>query len=418
METNNPSIEKMVIANLWTNYDKLDISIVNPNWFTDNRMRSIWIDSLKWISEKGDKDPVSFDHLHKYNVTQIITDCHNFPVTEHHFEEHVRLLRAESDKHSVWSLLSLVNNDFLVDTETAIKMVKEWVVNYDSKQILNVSLKDPKEEAFEYIEHLEHKKSLGNAPEFSCGDNFKYLDLKIWGFGRGELVIIGGATGKGKSTLALNFCHSLIENQKKVLYFSTEMSRNEKRDRFMSLSCQIPAWKFRRADFDMNEISIINKKNEEISTNGFLTIEDQPSPTLLDIETVAKRVKPQVIVIDHLQRCSFGKEDRNDLAVGKFVKGLKSLARTLDCPIIVLSQLNRGDGINPNRKPQLRDLKESSGIEQEADIVMFLSSNLDQIPTDDNEGLILDVAKNRHGSIGFVKINFQKNFLKMYEVME
>lgn len=148
-----------------------------------------------------------------------------------------------------------------------------------------------------------------------------------------------------------------------------------------------------------------------------LFIDDTPGQSILEIRTKARKLHSQVglklLVVDYLQLVVGDKSYESRVQeVGAISQGLKNLARELRVPVLALSQLNRGIENRTDKSPQLSDLRESGSIEQDADVVMFLYRNDDNLVED----VKLSIAKHRNGGLGVIDLKFKGDRVKFYGV--
>ncbi len=174
----------------------------------------------------------------------------------------------------------------------------------------------------------------------------------------------------------------------------------------------LPAWMLRKRSVPKNRYEELMDIMRDLSETKNLRICDEPRPGLSYIERgMAVNKDVDVVIVDYLTRCAMPKADRHDLAVTEFVSGLKNIARRHDCHVVACSQLNRRvDSEKNERKPILSDLRDSGGIEQEADSVWLLSAD-----APGSDLYTLNVAKNRHGFMGGMTLEFDRNHLKFKE---
>ena len=118
-----------------------------------------------------------------------------------------------------------------------------------------------------------------------------------------------------------------------------------------------------------------------------------------------------IIVIDYLQLMTLGKAERNDIAIGDITRNLKKMAKEFDCTIVLLSQLNRSVDNRPNKRPVMADLKESSAIEQDADVIFFLYRDEVYNPQSEQKGICeIITAKQRNGETGIDRVLFEGQY--------
>jgi replicative DNA helicase len=271
------------------------------------------------------------------------------------------------------------------------------------------------------------------APEGLLGVASGYiaLDALTNGFQSPDLVIVAARPSMGKSAFAL-CCgrNAAIDFDKKVLVFSLEMSTVQITQRLISADTEIPLEKIRKGNLDDTEIEILDRKGANLGITGRLFIDDTPAISILELSAKAKRHKLQfgldMIIVDYLQLMKgvSNKQGMREQEIASISAGLKSLAKTLDIPVIALSQLSRAVESRPggSKRPMLSDLRESGAIEQDADVVMFLyrpeyyglTEDEDGMPT---QGMVeIITAKHRSGICDTVKLRANLSIMKFYDL--
>jgi len=202
------------------------------------------------------------------------------------------------------------------------------------------------------------------------------LDDVVNGFQPGQMVIVAGRPGSGKSTLGLDFCRSAaVHHNLTSAFFSLEMTRSEIMMRLLSAESTIHLNSIRNG---MNDSDWEKLGPRMASVSGApMFIDDSPNLTMMDIRAKARRLKQRhdlrLMVIDYIQLMSSGKKvESRQLEVSEFSRQIKLLAKELEVPIIALSQLNRGNEQRADKRPQVSDLRESGSLEQDADIVILV----------------------------------------------
>ena len=247
---------------------------------------------------------------------------------------------------------------------------------------------------------------------------YKFDKLTL-GLHRGELVILAARPAQGKTALAMNIAHNCAQSRKTVAVFSLEMSRESLLTRMICARARVDQMTFRAGHLDKEQRRRVQQAFAEISEMP-LFIDDNPAATLKSIRTKLlahgeRRGSLDLVVIDYLQlMTSPSKENRNQ-EVGALSRGLKILARELRVPLLVLSQLSRApEHRHGNHRPQLSDLRDSGGVEQDADLVTFIFREEMYKPDDPTlRGLAeLIIAKQRNGPVGTQKLTFLHAFTK------
>ncbi len=247
------------------------------------------------------------------------------------------------------------------------------------------------------------------------------VDRIIGGFHRSDLVIIGARPGMGKTSLILNMArHIAVTAKKKVAFFNLEMSRDQLAQRLLSFDAGIDISRLRQGGLDLDEWRRVNTATT-ILYEGDLYVDETSAITVQQIKSKLRRNKPDIVFIDYLQLLQpTGRGKSRVEEVSAMTRDLKVMAKELNIPVIVCSQLSRaGQQRGTSHVPQLSDLRESGSIEQDADIVLLLHrphyyENTADEPTegsDPNEALCI-VAKNRHGPTEKAKLRWDGRYAK------
>lgn len=241
---------------------------------------------------------------------------------------------------------------------------------------------------------------------------FNDLDRNTTGFHPGDLVIVAGRPSMGKTSFALNIAeHAVMYEKKPALVFSMEMPAEQLALRMLSSFARIPMGRLRSGDLDDRDMDRL------VSQTGFLReaplyIDETGAMSPLDVRARARRVKARhglgLIVVDYIQLMQIpGNKDGRVNEISEISRSLKALAKELEVPVIALSQLNRGVEQRDNKRPRMADLRESGGIEQDADLVLFIYRDevYNKDSPDKGTAEIL-IAKQRNGPLGVVKTAF------------
>tara|TARA_B100001057_G_scaffold499913_1_gene612484 strand:+ start:1931 stop:3397 length:1467 start_codon:yes stop_codon:yes gene_type:complete len=292
---------------------------------------------------------------------------------------------------------------------------------------------------------------------------FRDLDKKLGGLHKSDLIIIAGRPSMGKTALGTNIafnCATKYQEDKddfgnikvidggKVAFFSLEMSSEQLATRILAERSRITGDKMRKAEFSKDDFNKIAKTSSELE-NLNLIIDDNPILTIPGLRARARRLKRlhniDLLIIDYLQLMSGASNNRNDgrvQEISEITRGLKSIAKELNVPIIALSQLSRQVEQREDKRPQLSDLRESGTIEQDSDVVMFIyresyylerlmpirkpeeddikynerMSRWQQLTDDSYNKAEIIIAKQRHGPIGSIKMHFDANYTKFSDL--
>jgi replicative DNA helicase len=292
-------------------------------------------------------------------------------------------------------------DDFIQDVESSF-----FKLTNDAKSggmiKLNASLK-------QNLKELEDTTRMtGEISGLSTG--YPDLDQRLLGMQPGQLIILAARPAMGKTSLALNIAvHSCIQSGLPVAIFSLEMLATELSMRLLTGRAKVDSKRVRKKAFLDTDLRNIAKATQELSSLP-IYINDSGNTTILDIQSQSRKIKADqglgLIVIDYLQLMgSTSKTIQREQQIAEISRGLKTMAKELGCPVIGLSQLNRGVESRPNKRPTTADLRESGAIEQDADIVMFVYRDEVYNPDTKEPGIAeIIVGKNRAGEIGTTKL--------------
>ena len=262
--------------------------------------------------------------------------------------------------------------------------------------------------SFEQIERLHDNDTAITGLETGFTD----FDELTAGLQPANLVIIAARPAMGKSTLVTNMVtHVTASLRRPAVLFSLEMSQMEIVMRMLSAEARIDSERLRPGGLRTEDWPKLSKAIGRLA-EAPLFIDDTPGINLMEIRSKARRLKQQrgldMIVVDYLQLMeSHRRVDSRVQEVAEFSRGLKVLAKELDCPVIALSQLSRKPEERTDRRPQLADLRESGSIEQDADIVCFIYRDEVYNPESEHKGEAeLIVAKHRNGPLRTIRLSF------------
>lgn len=237
------------------------------------------------------------------------------------------------------------------------------------------------------------------------------LDRKTSGLQGGDLIILAGRPSMGKSTMAVNIAeHIAIREGRPVMVFSLEMSARSLGLRITSSQTRIDFKRLRHMDLQDHEWAFLTSASHRVG-NAPLLIDDAAGLTIGDITARARRAHRELgglalIVVDYLQLITTrGRVENRNIEVSKISQGLKALAKSLDVPVIALSQLSRAVEQRADKRPMMSDLRDSGGIEQDADLIAFIyRDEVYNSQSQDKGTAELIIAKQRNGETGTVRL--------------
>jgi len=276
--------------------------------------------------------------------------------------------------------------------------------------------------------HMQIVETRSQTDGFVTGlsTGFVGLDKITTGLHEGNLIILAARPAMGKTALALNIAkHVATMERKPAVIFSLEMGAEELIERMVASEGMIPGYHLKTGNLSTDEWKrLVHAQNNLYDVPIF--VDDTAGIRISDIRSKARKLSQEmgglgIIIIDYLQLITGSKRENRQQIVSEISRELKILAKDLRVPVIALSQLSRSVEQRQDKRPMLSDLRESGSIEQDADIVAFLyrdayyqKEQADSQEANNVTELILE--KNRHGSLGTVKLYFHKEYTKFSSV--
>jgi len=259
----------------------------------------------------------------------------------------------------------------------------------------------------------------GNVTGIPTG--FIDLDAKTAGFQRSNLIILAARPAMGKTAFALNVAlQAAIKGKATVLVFSLEMGKEELGQRLLSMESRIEMQKLKTGQLERKDWEDINLGLDALSKANIF-IDDTPGISIMEMKNKCRRLKAEkgldMIVVDYLQLMNYeGRNESRQQEISALSRYLKLLAREMDCPVILLSQLSRAPEQRTDHRPILSDLRESGSIEQDADIVIFLYRDDYYNPETDKPGVCeVIIAKQRSGPTGTVELTWLGKYTRFVD---
>lgn len=343
-----------------------------------------------------------------------LTDLINAVPTSAHVAEYANIVREKKVRRDLIAAASEINERAIEhdDFETLLDKVEKKIFDISTRSRTQkfVHIKDELAGAYERLEKLHEGGGLLRG----VPSGFRGLDNILSGFQKSDLVIVGARPSFGKTALVLDIAREAAIKGYSIGIFSLEMSREQVIDRLIASQAQIPLWHLRTGRLrGEEEFSLIQRALDDLSDKPIF-IDDTPSPNILQMRSMARRLqleqKLDLLIVDYLQLIQPRTTSDNMVSqVTEISRGLKSLARELNIPVIAVSQLSRNVEQREVKIPKLSDLRESGSLEQDADVVLFLyrkdREKMD-LPEEEQNLVEIIVAKHRNGPLGAVKLRF------------
>jgi replicative DNA helicase len=330
-------------------------------------------------------------------------------------EYYARIVKEKSTLRSlIFSANKILANAYEADQEADLILdeAESAIFSVADDRIKSgfIPMRDLVRDSFPKIELLFEHKSLITG----IATGFTEIDRMTRGFQRGDLIIVAARPSMGKTSLVLNIAQHVAANNGVAGFFSLEMSKEQLFMRMLASEAKIDNYRLMSGQIGQKEYGNITHALEILSASH-LYIDDTAGVGVLEMRAKARRLQAEhgldLLAVDYIQLMTGrGRFENRTLELASISRSLKGLAKELNVPIVVLSQLSRAPEARSDKRPQLSDLRESGALEQDADVVilifreeMYKQTN-EPSETDGIAELIL--AKQRNGPTGIVKLAF------------
>jgi len=345
-----------------------------------------------------------------------LTDLINSVPTATHISYYAKLVKQKKLLRDLIGASAEINErvfDTSEDPEDLLDEVEQkiFAISQKSRPQNFVPIKDELKAAYERIEKL-HQGERGLR---GVSTGFDELDNYLSGLQRSDLIILGARPSLGKTALCLDIArNAAIKTKTPVGIFSLEMSKDQVIDRLIAAEAQVALWKLRTGRLTEDiEFEMIQEALDRLS-QAPIFIDDTPSANIIQVRSMVRRLQAEhglgLLVVDYIQLIQPRTNTNNMVqAMTEVSRGLKSLARELEVPILAAAQLSRAVEQREIKIPRLADLRESGSIEQEADVVLFIyrkdRDKFEPSLEDQNTAEII-IAKHRNGPLASVQLKF------------
>lgn len=313
----------------------------------------------------------------------------------------------------------------IVDKSYRQKTDAAQVLDYAEQGIFDIARMNQKKDftplkdiLWENMDEIDRLAGLdGSLTGLTTG--FVDLDARTSGLQKSDLIILAARPSMGKTAFVLNIAqNAALKASAKVLIFSLEMSKEQLGQRLLSIDSCVELSKLKSGDLSRGDWEDLNIAIDRLS-KAEIYIDDTPGISVMEMKNKCRRLKAEkgldLVIVDYLQLMSLeGRSEGRQQEVSTLSRMLKQLAREMECPVIVLSQLSRAVEQRMDHRPQLSDLRESGAIEQDADIVMFLYRDEYYNPETTEKPNVCEViiAKQRNGPTGSLDLAWLGKYTK------
>jgi replicative DNA helicase len=329
-----------------------------------------------------------------------------------HVEYYARIVeRTATMRRLIDAGASIVGFGFRDDLEVedALDLAERTIFDVAQRRTTTefVQIQQVIEELFDKLDILQQDRgALVGVPT-----GFSELDKLTGGFQRSDLIIVAARPSFGKSSFALGIAHTAaVLHGRTVGIFSLEMQAEQVVQRILSIETSVDIHKIRVGNISDREWMSLSRALGRVGESP-IYIDDSPVLTVMDVKSKSRRLQAEhgldLIVVDYLQLMQGQRSENRVQQIAEISRGLKSLARELNVPVIALSQLSRAIESRTDHRPMLSDLRESGSIEQDADIVIFIHREDKFNPDTDLKNVAeIILAKHRNGPTDKFSVHF------------
>src|SRR5687767_13089810 len=329
-------------------------------------------------------------------------------------EYYAKIVKEKSTLRSlIYSANKILSNAYEADQEADLILdeAESAIFSVAEDRIKSgfIPMRDLVKDSFPKIEQLfEHKSFITG-----IGTGFTEIDKMTRGFQRGDLIIVAARPSMGKTSLVLNICQHVAMSGGVAGFFSLEMSKEQLFMRLLASEAKIDNYRLLSGQIGQKEYGNITHALETLS-DAHLYIDDTAGVGVMEMRAKARRLKSEhglhLLIVDYVQLMTGrGRFENRTLELASISRSIKGLAKELNVPIILLSQLSRAPEARSDHRPQLSDLRESGALEQDADLVVLIYRDdvYNKDPNNPDAGTAeLILAKQRNGPTGVVKLAF------------
>mgnify|MGYP001279312005 FL=1 len=425
----NIEAEQAVLGSLLLSKDKYPEvdALINPGDFESEAHRDIY-ECIKQLADEGkgiDHITVS-KHLDRKNSLQrvggvdYLKELQKVPVSALAADSYANLVKDQSIDRNLKKVLQEIiktsDDPKGKSSDEILNEAEAKIFELSENRTKNDSLKKIEEYVGPTLDKLEElSKKQGELIGISSG--FKAVDGVTQGLQQEDLIVIAGRPSMGKTSLAMNIAENVAtEDEGCVLVFSLEMSSESLTSRMLASMAGISQQSFKSANLtDRQWEKTIQQAKKLQSMN--IHIDDKPNVTPMEIRAKARRLAKQyrksggvkLVVVDYIQLMQMpGRTENRVNELSDISRSLKYLAKEVNAPVIVLSQLNRAVEQRPNKRPQMADLRDSGAIEQDADLIFMLYRDYLYSKDEDWKNVVeLRLVKHRNGPTKDILLSFR-----------
>ncbi len=387
----------------------------------DVNMQNIPVDALTVTEELKKREKL--DYVGGFEYLARLTE--NI-ITSKNVEAYCNIIKEKSTLRKLISASNEIiekgykEND---EVQKIIELAETRIFAISQNRNINsfAEIKDVLLEVFNQLE--ERAMNKGSLTGITTG--YEDLDRMTAGLQRSDLILLAARPSMGKTALALNIAINAVKTGVSVALFSLEMSKEQYVQRIISMESMVESGKLRSGNLDDEDWDRLLSVMSVVS-NYKIHVDDTASITLFEMMSKCRRLKIEkgldLIIVDYLQLMSGGGKNNSNRQqeISDISRGLKAMARELNCPVVALSQLSRAPELRTDHRPIMSDLRESGAIEQDADVVMMLYRDEYYHKEESEKKGITEViiTKQRNGPVGTVELAWIGQYTKFGNIQK
>lgn len=421
------------IISIKTAYPSID-GLLFADYFSIADHRFIFDCIQKLVNTSGCIDLLTLaNKLHKSNRDDLIPYISEITInigSDMHIVEHARIIKESFTSRQLRNMYQQaigklqqgeLTDDVIGFAEKEASKIQEVLTGHESGYSIGQRAKSALNDLYEDIENVRNGKTNG------IDTGLNYLNKVVGGWENSNLVVVAARPGMGKTAFALHFLLSAARSGHAVAIFSLEMSSKELVHRILISESGVDVDKYKSRNLTTYECEIIEKAENGIHHLP-IVINDCGGMTINKIRAEARMLKKRgccdMVIIDYLQLLGsdYGYSQNREREVAEITRDAKKMAKELNIPVILLSQLNRNVESRTSKRPLLSDLRESGAIEQDADIVCLIhrpdyyeeTFEYKGVPYDN--GIEFIIAKNRAGQTGTITMKHNGTLHRIMDI--
>lgn len=413
----NVEAEQSVLGSLLLDKDAIVkvAESLKPEHFYREQHAEIYRAILTLYEKRQPADLVTVTDILKKNSTLelaggagYLAGLVNSVPTSAHIEHYAGIVKEAATKRALITAAAKITEDAFqekIEVKDLLDISEQELFGISQEHLKQnfIPLKDALADSFDRLDEL-HKKGSGMR---GVPTGFGDIDKKLSGLQDSTLIILAARPSVGKSTFCMNIAQYMgVKEKIPVGVFSLEMSKEQLVDLMLSSQSDVDAWKITTGNLNEDDFEKLSDAMGELA-EAPIYIDDTPGISIMEMRTKARRLQMEhglkLLIVDYLQLIHGRNLDNRVQEVSEISQALKNLARELKIPVLACSQLSRAVESRQAKIPQLSDLRESGGIEQDADVVMFLYRE----DSEDFENVKLNIAKHRSGPLGEIDLKFK-----------